>query len=466
MVIFHYGGHAREQEIFLNVDNGSAQFKSIGGIAGELGTHPELKLVFLNGCGTKEQVDLFFRKGVKAVLATKRPINDTAASQFASVFYDCLSKGDTIERAYYAAVRLAETEIKDCVTGINIRAVEEEGDESHDLDNENPYILFIQKEFEEEIKNFSLPRPNDMPKIPPAFSHNCNRSNQVDHFRSSFPLGGKCPFHFFVLHGYEEQSHMSMVGRFNTRFIRVGEMGNKSEVLTMDLDEIPTQEEYHRHILFKLADKARLKKGQTQKLIREEQPHILPIYNELRKKYNGAVTIHITVHSERWKSFTPDAIQWFIRDFCDIKRLDTSSLDNHLEVYFFLSIIYDKPKSKRGMLRLIKSPSARRKLIQTSLKKSARKIDFSAKASASEPGYILLEELQAVNKLHIAEWITDNISQFADDPENTKQEWMDRFFLKFKKLRNSNRVESYDMMDVQKILKEMIHEEQNSKNEA
>ena len=49
--IFHYGGHAGSQEIFLQ-----DQAANSDGIAQILALQKELKVVFLNGCSTRAQV--------------------------------------------------------------------------------------------------------------------------------------------------------------------------------------------------------------------------------------------------------------------------------------------------------------------------------------------------------------------------------------------------------------------------
>jgi len=101
--IFHYGGHANGSSLQFESTGGTVQIAYSGGLAEMLGLQVGLKLVFLNGCATKGQVDLLLKSGVKAVIATSVPINDVMAVEFAEQFYQSLSNQASISDAYIAA---------------------------------------------------------------------------------------------------------------------------------------------------------------------------------------------------------------------------------------------------------------------------------------------------------------------------------------------------------------------------
>ncbi len=101
--IFHYAGHANSAEIFLQ--SGEAQ---AGGIAEMLAEQNQLKLVFLNGCSTRGQVQALLDLGIPAVIATRAPIEDTLATRFAKHFYHALALGATIGEAYQEAAAYAK----------------------------------------------------------------------------------------------------------------------------------------------------------------------------------------------------------------------------------------------------------------------------------------------------------------------------------------------------------------------
>ena len=98
IVIFHYGGHADGTMLQLEGGKGGA-----GGIAGLLGQQSGLKLVFLNGCATKNQVKLLHAAGVPAVIATAVKISDSKATQFSTAFYMAMAGGQSIFSAFESA---------------------------------------------------------------------------------------------------------------------------------------------------------------------------------------------------------------------------------------------------------------------------------------------------------------------------------------------------------------------------
>lgn len=98
VLLFHYGGHAESDKIFL-----SDQAASSGGLAQLLGLQSDLKLVFLNGCSTREQVELLFQAGIPAVVATSVPVEDAAAKEFATIFYKALATRHNLEEAFKLA---------------------------------------------------------------------------------------------------------------------------------------------------------------------------------------------------------------------------------------------------------------------------------------------------------------------------------------------------------------------------
>ncbi|TDE14827.1 hypothetical protein [Dyadobacter psychrotolerans] len=106
VIIFHFSGHAGAEQLIFSDKSARAK-----GLAGLLGEAPNLKIVFLNGCATHDQVNLLFSQNVKAVIATKGRVNDGLAKEFSSNFYAAVSTTDyTIKEAFKHAIN---TLIKD-----------------------------------------------------------------------------------------------------------------------------------------------------------------------------------------------------------------------------------------------------------------------------------------------------------------------------------------------------------------
>jgi len=92
IAIIHYGGHADSGRLLLeaSLKGGPAH---ADGLATLLGQQRGLKLVFLNGCSTRPQVQRLLDAGVPVVIATAQPIVDRVARDFAVAFYGALTAG-------------------------------------------------------------------------------------------------------------------------------------------------------------------------------------------------------------------------------------------------------------------------------------------------------------------------------------------------------------------------------------
>lgn len=100
IAIFHYSGHASNDRLLLEDVAGDPL-----GLAVLLGKCPNLRLIFLNGCSTKAQVDCMLETSFpRAVIATEEPVSDEIAAEFAIRFYEQLRfKGTTIREAFDVA---------------------------------------------------------------------------------------------------------------------------------------------------------------------------------------------------------------------------------------------------------------------------------------------------------------------------------------------------------------------------
>ena len=152
VVVFHYGGHADGLTLRLEGAVGHA-----GGIAGLLGEQPNLRLVFLNGCATRPQVDLLMKAGVRAVIATSVPIRDDRAAEFAVRFYQALASRRTIAQAFALARAYLETRYGNVRDMSIIRLRDVRRIESPDAGESVPWGLFVKEEHADEVLNWRLP---------------------------------------------------------------------------------------------------------------------------------------------------------------------------------------------------------------------------------------------------------------------------------------------------------------------
>ncbi len=156
VAIFHYGGHASGTHLRLEDQNANAQ-----GLARLLGSLPELKLVFLNGCSTQDQVARLLENSVPAVIATSVEVNDNSALKLAKQIYAALAEGKSIEQAFYQGVALLET-LHDQQKPIGVmRSLSWEGDGSagEAAGEEMPWGLYLNPdpEVQGKVLNWTLP---------------------------------------------------------------------------------------------------------------------------------------------------------------------------------------------------------------------------------------------------------------------------------------------------------------------
>ncbi len=151
IAIFHYGGHAGHT--LIQLEDADAQS---AGLSKLLGEQKSLQLVFLNGCSTRGQVQQLFAQGVKAVIATSVPIEDSKSLSFASAFYKALANKRSIKLAFEFAKATVETNFKNPPAIEIFRGLEvlENKEESHDSDM--PWGLYI-NDGKEQVLEWRLP---------------------------------------------------------------------------------------------------------------------------------------------------------------------------------------------------------------------------------------------------------------------------------------------------------------------
>ena len=154
VAVFHYGGHA--DGMTLRLEGGAAHAL---GIAGLLGEQTNLKLVFLNGCATRPQVEKLLAAGVKAVIATSVPIRDDKATEFAARFYQALAGRRTIGQAFALAQSFLQTKYGDVreVGVVTLRGVDMGDSATAAAGDAIPWGLYLKEASADEVLNWKLP---------------------------------------------------------------------------------------------------------------------------------------------------------------------------------------------------------------------------------------------------------------------------------------------------------------------
>ena len=96
ILVFGFSGHASED--MLAFSNEDARTDSLAALM-KKDNFPNLKLVFLNACKTNGALKYFQDAGVPIIISTNVMVHDEKAMRFASIFFDRLSQGNTVDEA-------------------------------------------------------------------------------------------------------------------------------------------------------------------------------------------------------------------------------------------------------------------------------------------------------------------------------------------------------------------------------
>lgn len=105
VTIIHFAGHANGKGIQLLSTNETEHgvIAYMRGLADVFRLQPHLRLVFVNGCASREHVLELTQAGIPLVIATNRGIDDLVARDFAEKFYHALGQQRSIAEAFQVA---------------------------------------------------------------------------------------------------------------------------------------------------------------------------------------------------------------------------------------------------------------------------------------------------------------------------------------------------------------------------
>lgn len=263
--IFHFSGHAGPSLLQLNQDEFTPKVTFAGGLAAYIGEAGKgLKLVFLNGCATADQAKLFLERGVPAVIATPRPIQDRLAYNFATRFYKEFTDpaaGRSLREAFDQALNsftAAHGPLVDLATGRIRPELIDERVRSNFADDEddpglpmalyalhtNPALPGIEQETFAQWMATAKPQARSGAKV--AGKHEmgyllCNRQKEEDAFRQAClqKMQGQLPEPvFFLVH--ETTSHAPQLLPERFRLFLLPSWSNRDcqyETLSLPLPE-------------------------------------------------------------------------------------------------------------------------------------------------------------------------------------------------------------------------------------
>ncbi len=375
--VFHFAGHANELQLVLERGQGEVAVAGAAGFNRLLAQQSNLKLVFLNGCSTWAQAEALAALGVPAVIATSSSINDQAASQFASRFYERLAGQASIAKAFEAAEIKVQTQLG------NTRSMYWEETATKD---EFPWRLYGKgADWKLNSSRISKPMGNLLPLM-------CDREEQVEAFLDSLEKIMFDPHHqphFYFVHGTRPGRHRSLVKRFKEIHIRQ----NAEKLFGKETGRVDFFEVLNWPGTGALPMRQRnLKRAISQ--VRE-----LPGINgshweakdfiKLQKERGGAVVFQHTISGDKWDTLTYKLIDWYINGFWNISVHKETP-----QIIIFLNVVY--PKQRGSWIRRILGLVTTRNDIQREMEALAQK---SPKRAA------LLAELNPISYSDVANWV-------------------------------------------------------------
>ncbi|MCB0845462.1 MAG: CHAT domain-containing protein [Bacteroidetes bacterium] len=173
VAIFHYGGHANGTLLRLEGKDANAK-----GLARLFGEQEQLQLVFLNGCSTGPQVEQLLQEGIKAIIATSVPVNDSIATEFSVKVYQSLAGGSTLQQAFNQGIAFVETKFGDAHNLAIYRSLAWQGGEKNI--EEIPWGLYVNPAHEG-VLNWKLPDYKKV-SLPSGFGDSIKTQYKVNEY--------------------------------------------------------------------------------------------------------------------------------------------------------------------------------------------------------------------------------------------------------------------------------------------
>ncbi|MCB0837075.1 MAG: hypothetical protein KDE26_03985 [Bacteroidetes bacterium] len=264
-------------------------------------------------------------------------------------------------------------------------------------------------------------KPLPISTLPPPISERiehirtyfCDRTLQSQEFAQK--LSSESHFYFFAIHGNDPQSHHGLFNRFYHHYLSDPDFPHQTLAHKIILRQASSLEAYKAEIRSKLLTHLNL--GRLMRMPAEQQ--LSTIAKHLRQKQIHTLAVEFRVRSSYWKTFTPQLVEWFMQEYCQLQEPDVT-----LPVfYFFISVIYEDKTHHEIMIDQIRSMLPKL------------------------PGCVILSELMPVTREDIRDWIDNFITS------NTQRQ--ERLLLKY----FPEKRDQFDMAEIELRLDAFINNE-------
>lgn len=390
--IFHFAGHADSLHLMLEQPDGDRAAVGQAGFTHYLSSREGLRFVFLNGCMTYAHAELMAKAGLPAVLATSRRIQDRAAMEFATAFYEALGTRKTLQQAFREAE--AQTLLR-LDKGEGVRGLYLEPQQAVEV---FPWALLG------EGTRWRI-RTHRAGARGPLIPLMCDRDPQVEVFRDKLETlltDQSHPPHLFLLHGTRNQRLSSLSRRLveaDIRYYSEQMFGMERGVVhSYHVPEWPTTGELdlrQRNLKRNISRALNLKglKGA------EWSAH------ELMQRHHdraGTVVIRHQIAAESWDSTQLELLDWYIGQFWQMPA------DVYVSQYLILIQVVYPDRSQSRWRRFWALPGIRQRVSEQL---------YGLGNTYPEP-LTLLRELQPVSRVDVQEWVDEYYpEQLMDLPD-------------------------------------------------
>ncbi|GAB4420635.1 MAG: hypothetical protein OHK0039_34490 [Bacteroidia bacterium] len=395
--IFHYGGHADSYRLMLESDDGRGRDAYASGLSAFLANQPGLKLVFLNGCSTREQALELRAAGIPAVIATSDVISDEVARRFALRFYKGLGGYATIQKSFSDAT----AEVLTLTGATNYRSLYlgdlEEAPQAY------PWSLYPDPAPDWRLDPGKVrgPARADDLKIGKYAHVLCNRYQQNDEFVSSQlrNVGGPMAY---IIHGPRDERHESLITRFSYEHIGLP----RQYIRPIEIKNWPFKGDLDTLLKARLAE-------QFESLNRSDKPIQAlmgsDILLETKRSGQEAIIIQHNIPAEYWNKETAALLRWYIGEFWNVEPGVSAEAPRFV---IFLNVLYSNE---------IKTGNFVSQFFSKTYVKSKIVAELKQVAAACPQRCVLLSELDGIRRPHVEDWLIETnlaeVDELADLPE-------------------------------------------------
>lgn len=328
-LILHLASNGKGEGFMLAGKEGEPELLSATKLATLLELFEHLEVVIMSGCYEESQARAISELGVM-VIGIGSDLNPKHRIVATTSIYDALGSGweaQKLAKSARAAVHMEDGDPGQIIMW-------QEGKMVSFQKKKQPKPAEPESAKAEGLLSELLTRP--LLKLSNHHAFFCDRVGQDQEFLGSFAsIQTDTPFHFYIIHGDDPQSHSGLFKRFFHAYLYSSNEPVASQSFIEIIEEAPSLTHYQALLRSRLLGLFSLQHLYIQLATDAEQWEA--ICDRLHQQKAQNIAIEFKVRSSSWKEFTPDLLRWFIQQYCAAAKPPEG-----MRFYFFLSIVYER----------------------------------------------------------------------------------------------------------------------------